>query len=195
MRGRARVVGANAVEVGRRASIAPNASSSPPAAGRCRPTFPAASCAISSNEIFDLRAFPRRLVVVGGGYIACEFASIFHGLGAQVTQLYRGEQILRGFDDDVRDFLADEMRKKGVDLRTRAHVERIEPSAAARCASCCATAASSTPITVLYATGRNPNTAGLGLAEVGVALTANGAVVVDERLPQQRAQHLSRSAT
>ena len=66
------------------------------------------------------RRFPKRLVVVGGGYIACEFASIFNGLGAQVTQLYRGEQILRGFDDDVRDFVAAEMRKKGVDIRVDA---------------------------------------------------------------------------
>jgi glutathione reductase (NADPH) len=67
---------------------------------------PGAELAISSNEIFDLPSFPKRLVVVGGGYIACEFASIFNGLGAAVTQLYRGEQILRGFDREVRDFVA-----------------------------------------------------------------------------------------
>jgi glutathione reductase (NADPH) len=67
--------------------------------------------------------------VVGGGYIACEMASIFHGLGARVTLLYRGEQILRGFDDEVRDFTAGEMRKHGVDLRTHADVARIEAAA------------------------------------------------------------------
>jgi glutathione reductase (NADPH) len=140
---------------------------------------PGGELAISSNEVFDLPEFPRRLVVVGGGYIACEFASIFCGLGAEVTQLYRGLQVLRGFDDDVRAFLADEMRKKGVDLRTHAHVERIDRAAGAlrvvlRDGS--AIAADS----VLYATGRKPNTAGLGLGEAGVALAENGAVVVDE---------------
>ena len=118
----------------------------------------------ASNEVFDLREFPRRLVVVGGGYIACEFASIFHGLGAEVTQLYRGEQMLRGFDDDVRAFLADEMRKKGVDLRTHAHVERID-RAARRAARGAARRQRARRRQVLYATGRNPNTAGLGLAE------------------------------
>ena len=82
---------------------------------------PGGERAISSNEIFDLARFPRRLVVVGGGYIACEFASIFNGLGAQVTQLYRGEQILRGFDLDVRNFVAAEMTQEG-----RRHPRRRE---------------------------------------------------------------------
>ena len=116
--GRARLVGANAVEVNGQVHTAAHllvATGGWPVV----PVFAGSQLAITSNEVFDLPVFPRRLVVVGGGYIACEFASIFRGLGAQVTQLYRGEQVLRGFDADVRHFVADEMRKKGVDLRTR----------------------------------------------------------------------------
>jgi glutathione reductase (NADPH) len=144
------------------------------------PDVPGGELAVSSNQVFDLPEFPRRLVVVGGGYIACEFASIFRGLGAQVTQLYRSQQILRGFDDDVRAFLADEMRKKGVDLRTHVHVERIERLDGG---ALCVTLRDGTRIeadTVLYATGRHPNTAGLGLEEAGVALSKSGGVIVDE---------------
>ena len=176
--GRARMVGADAVEINgevHRAARILIATGGWPV----KPAVPGGELAISSNEIFDLAEFPRRLVVGGGGYIACEFASIFRGLGAAVTQLYRGDQVLRGFDDDVRAFVADEMRKKGVDLRTRALIERIERDGAglavtlrdgSRLAADC----------VLYATGRHPNTAGLGLGEAGVALSENGAVVVDE---------------
>ncbi|MDQ6681192.1 MAG: glutathione-disulfide reductase, partial [Pseudomonadota bacterium] len=144
-----------------------------------KPEVPGGEFVISSNEIFDLAEFPRRLVVIGGGYIACEFASIFNGLGAQVTQLYRADQVLRGFDDDVRAFIADEMRKKGVDLRTHVRVERIERSSK----DLRVTLVDGSVIdadTVLYATGRRPNTVGLGLAEAGVALSESGAVIVDE---------------
>ena len=148
-----------------------------------RPVVPAdlsgRELAITSDEIFDLPQFPRRLLVVGGGYIASEFASIFRGLGSNVTQLYRGEQILRGFDTDVRNFLAAEMRKKGVDLRTHAHVERIERTGDARIATLTDGSRIEADV-ILYATGRDPNTAGLGLAEAGVALALNGAVMVDE---------------
>jgi glutathione reductase (NADPH) len=143
------------------------------------PNLPGSEHAITSNEIFDLKEFPKRLLVVGGGYIACEFASIFRGLGAHVTQVYRGEQVLRGFDDDVRHFVAAEMRKKGVDLRTGCDVAGIEKTPdglrlVLRGGS------EVTADAVLYATGRGPNTAGLGLAEVGVKLAPSGAVIVDE---------------
>jgi glutathione reductase (NADPH) len=140
---------------------------------------PGAEFAISSNEIFDLPEFPQHLVVVGGGYIASEFASIFRGLGAQVTQLYRGEQLLRGFDDDARHFLATEMRKKGIDLRTRTDVERIERDASGRLRVTLLDGGVLVADTVLYATGRDPNTRGLGLEAVGVQLAPNGAVIVD----------------
>ena len=117
-------------------------------------------------------------MVVGGGYIACEFASIFRGLGAQVTQLYRGEQVLRGFDDDVRNFLAAEMCKKGVDLRTKVEVERIERSIGGLVLTL-RDGSTLAADTVLYATGRAPNTAGLGLGDIGIELSPNGAVLVD----------------
>ena len=178
LRGRARVVGANEVEVNGQVVRAMHilvATGARPVA----PALPGVELAITSNEIFDLREFPRHLVVVGGGYIACEFVSIFRGLGAQVTQLYRGEQVLRGFDDDVRHFVAAEMRKKGVDLRTHSDVERIERDAD-RLHLTLRDGSALVADTVLYATGRHPNTAGLGLTEAGVRLTPNGAVVVDE---------------
>ena len=146
------------------------------------PEVPGGDLAISSNEIFDLAQFPRRLVVVGGGYIACEFASIFNGLGAKVTQLYRGEQILRGFDHDIRHFVAAEMKKKGVDIRVGTTVAALEEGSESTMTRVVLGDGSTIEAdTVLYATGRTPNTAGLGLAEIGVALDINGAVVVDDR--------------
>ena len=92
------------------------------------PDIPGKELAITSNEAFHLKALPERVLIVGGGYIAVEFAGIFHGMGAAVTQLYRGPLFLRGFDDDVRETLAGEMRKQGIDLRFGANVERIERS-------------------------------------------------------------------
>jgi glutathione reductase (NADPH) len=180
LRGRARLDGPDRVEVNGRMHRAERIlvatggwPTVPPIAG--------AELAVTSNEMFDLPQFPQRLVVVGGGYIACEFASIFRGLGAQVTQLYRGEQVLRGFDDDVRHFVAGEMRKKGVALRTLAEVQRIERVAdGLRVILRDGDALDAD--SVLYATGRQPNTAGLGLANAGVALGADGAIMVDEGL-------------
>ena len=102
-----------------------------PGAGRLPPEVAGGELAISSNEIFDLAGFPERLVIVGGGYIACEFASIFNGLGSRVVQLCRAEQILRGFDDEVRDFVAAEMRKKGVDVRPGSKVTGLSKTGAA----------------------------------------------------------------
>ena len=178
IRGRARVVGPNGVEVNgavHRAKRILVATGGWPVV----PDVPGGELAISSNEIFDLPVFPKHLVVVGGGYIASEFASIFRGLGAEVTQLYRGDQILRGFDDDVRHFVAGEMRKKGVDLRTQAGVTRIEREGS-RLRLSLRDGQSLSADNVLYATGRAPHTGGLGLTEVGVQLAPNGAVIVDE---------------
>jgi glutathione reductase (NADPH) len=134
---------------------------------------------IDSNAIFDLEPFPQRLLVVGGGYIAGEFASIFNGLGAKVTQLYRGEQILRGFDDEVRHFVANEMVKAGVDLRLGTDVAAIVKTAdglRVRLKDGAELAADA----VLYATGRVPLVSGLGLEAAGVAQGPGGAVIVDE---------------
>ncbi len=141
------------------------------------PDVPGREHVITSNEIFDLDPFPVRLLVVGGGYIACEFASIFNGLGSRVTQLYRGEQVLRGFDDEVRDFVAAEMRKAGVDLRVKSDVAAIERTAAGLVVRL-ASGDSATVDTVLYATGRVPNVHNMGLETAGVALGNDGAIVV-----------------
>src|SRR5699024_9882911 len=90
------------------------------------PDVPGKEFIITSNEVFDLDPFPKRFLIVGGGYIACEFASIFNSLGSEVTQLYRGEQVLRGFDQDVREHISTEMVKAGVDLRVNTEVTAIE---------------------------------------------------------------------
>lgn len=144
------------------------------------PDVPGIEHAITSNEAFDLPALPKRILIVGGGYIAVEFAGIFNGLGAQVTLSYRGEQILRGFDDDVRTHLQDEMAKKGVAMRLRTDVARIDPSSNG---GLTVTLVGETNDAlevdaVMYATGRVPNTQGLGLDEVGVKLDSVGGVLV-----------------
>jgi len=133
---------------------------------------------ITSNELFDLAPFPQRLLVVGGGYIACEFASIFNGLGSQVTQLYRGEQVLRGFDDEVRHFLADEVRKAGVDLRLKADVANITRTVEGLVVAL-EDGTSITVDAVLYATGRTPLVAGLGFDALGVKQRKDGAIEVN----------------
>ncbi len=142
------------------------------------PSIEGRELVVTSNAMFDLEAFPKRLLVVGGGYIACEFASIFNGLGSQVTQLYRGEQVLRGFDDDVRHFLAAEVAKAGVDLRLGEDVASVTKTADGLHVALFS-GASITVDTVLYATGRVPNIQGMGLHAAGVAQGKDGAVLVD----------------
>jgi glutathione reductase (NADPH) len=142
------------------------------------PKFPGCEHVVVSDGMFDIEPFPKRLMVVGGGYIACEFASIFNGLGAHVTQLYRGEQVLRGFDDDVRAHVASEMRKHGVDLQVDADVARIDKQSDGLAVSLIDGRKLQVDA-VLYATGRVPNVAGLGLDVVGVSQGKDGAVVVD----------------
>jgi glutathione reductase (NADPH) len=135
---------------------------------------------VTSNEMFDLKTLPKRLLVVGGGYIACEFASIFNGLGAQVTQLYRGEQILRGFDDEVRHFAAGEMVKAGVDLRLGSDVTAIERTAAGLQVTLAGDTKEKISVdTILYATGRVPNVNALGLEALQIKQGKNGAIVVN----------------
>lgn len=143
------------------------------------PSFEGSELAITSDVVFDLDPFPRRMVVVGGGYIACEFASILNGLGSSVTQLHRGEQVLRDFDADVRHFIAAEMRKAGVDLRVQSDVTRIVKTGDGLLVTLSQGDSLHADV-VLCATGRQPNTEGLGLAQVGVALNSQGAVIVNE---------------
>ncbi|WP_048439483.1 glutathione-disulfide reductase [Caenimonas sp. SL110] len=142
------------------------------------PKLPGCELAVSSDSMFDLDPFPRRLLVVGGGYIACEFASIFNGLGAQVTQLYRGEQVLRGFDEDVRGFIAQEVRKHGVDLRVNSDVKSLSTTSGGISAALIDGTVLEVD-TVLYATGRAPNVASLGLEAAGVRQREDGAVIVN----------------
>ena len=144
------------------------------------PDIPGIEHAISSNEAFFLPALPQRAIVVGGGYIAVEFAGIFHGLGAQVTQLYRGPLFLRGFDDDVRETLAEEIRRSGIDLRFDANVAAIERRGKGSLVATLEDGSTLDADTILFATGRRPLTADLGLENVKVELAPNGAIVVDE---------------
>lgn len=134
--------------------------------------------AISSNEAFHLKTLPKRGIVVGGGYIAVEFAGIFNGLGVETKQIYRGEKILRGFDDDLRDGLTEEIRKKGVDLHTMCDITRIEKTDAGLVATLVDGEKIETDF-IMYATGRSPNTEGLCLDLLGVKTKPNGAVEVD----------------
>ena len=179
LRGTARVVGPNAVELdGRRitAKYLLVATGARP----WSPHLPGIEHAVSSNEVFEWPDLPRRILVVGGSYIAVEFAGIFSGLGAAVTLSYRGEQLLRGFDDDVRHHLAAEMAKKGTHILLHSALERIErrPDGMLEASF----AEGHPPVVVdalLHATGRAPNTRELGLETAGVELGEAGEVIVD----------------
>lgn len=146
-----------------------------------KPSVPGIEHAITSNEAFELAELPRRVLIVGGGYIAVEFAGIFRGLGSEVTLSYRGEQILRGFDEDVRRHLHEELGKKGVRILLKSNVARIDR----RSDGALDAALSGMPDgkyacdAVMYATGRDPNTRGMGLAELGVDFDQEGGIVVD----------------
>ena len=143
------------------------------------PQFPGSEHVITSNEAFYLPELPKRVIIVGGGYIGVEFAGIFHGLGVTTTQIYRGTSILRGFDDDIRLTLAEEMRKRGIDLKLQNDVIRIEKLENTLRATL-ADGGKVDADQILYATGRLPKTRGLGLEGAGVKLSAIGAVLVDE---------------
>lgn len=142
------------------------------------PPIPGADLAISSNEAFDLPALPESAVIIGGGYIAVEFAGIFNGLGCRTILSYRGDILLRNFDHDLGDRLAVAMRSKGVDVRFGSTITCLERDGnKTRCHF--ADGHIETVGCVFYAAGRAPNTASLGLESLGVALTAKGAVKVD----------------
>jgi glutathione reductase (NADPH) len=142
------------------------------------PETPGIEHAITSNEIFYLKELPRRLLVVGGGYIAVEFAGILHGMGSHVVQCYRGPLFLRGFDDDVRRHLAEEMRKKPIDLRFETDVVGIEKTDAGLRVELTSGDMLETDV-VLYAVGRVPLSADLGLESAGVEIGPKGEVRVD----------------
>jgi glutathione reductase (NADPH) len=143
------------------------------------PDIPGIEQVISSNEALDLEALPRRIVIVGGGYIAVEFAGIFSGFGSEVIELIRRPELLYGFDDDIRTALGEEMRGRGVDIRGRTQVARIDKVAGGYIVTTTAGGKIETDL-VMYATGRAPNTKGMGLGEIGVGINEAGAVIVDE---------------
>jgi glutathione reductase (NADPH) len=183
LRGRAKLAGPHTVDV----ALADGGTSTVSAryvmiatGGRpTRPQVPGAEHVWVSDDVFHLPKMPRRVLIVGGGYIAVEFAGIFNGYGSQVTQIYRGPLFLRGFDRDVRAHLDKEMRHRGIDLRFHRDLKSVERKET----GLEVTFNDDTTLEVdgvLAAIGREPLTAGLGLAEAGVKLDARGAVMVDE---------------
>ena len=144
------------------------------------PTLAGQEHAITSDEVFDLPELPKRMVIVGGGYIAVEFASIFNGLGSDVTLLYRGDKVLRGFDMGLRDGLMEAMAGRGITFVLGDVPARIEKTANGLTGTTRGGHALKAD-QILFAIGRSPNTAGLGLDEAGVQCNGAGAVVVDAR--------------
>jgi glutathione reductase (NADPH) len=172
-----------------------------------RPEMPNAHLGMVSDDIFHMETLPRSILIVGGGYIACEFACILHGLGVEVTQFYRGAQILRGFDEEARGLIADQMQERGIDLHLGTNIVEMCPADAERPEGPAgeglgapvseprpdAKGGSAGPVwvkasngmarsfdAVLFATGRAPNTRDMGLEEVGVTLGRRGEIVVDD---------------
>src|SRR6056297_1027658 len=144
-----------------------------------RPEMKNAHLGIVSDDIFHLPELPKSILIVGGGYIACEFACILNGLGVDVTQYYRGAQILRGFDEEARGLIADEMQQKGVDLHLGCNIVEMEKREGGFWVK--ATNGDERLFDqIMFATGRTPNTTGLGLEEAGVKLGRKGEIVVDD---------------
>ncbi|WP_417733759.1 glutathione-disulfide reductase [Roseovarius sp.] len=144
-----------------------------------KPDLPGAEHAITSNEIFHLESLPKSILIIGGGYIACEFACILNGLGVKVTQYYRGAQILRGFDEEARGLISDEMIQSGVNLHLGTNiVDMAEVTGGYRVTS--TNGSEEVFEQVMFATGRAPNTDDLGLEAAGVNTGRKGEILVDE---------------
>jgi glutathione reductase (NADPH) len=150
---------------------------------------PGTEFGITSEEAFHLTELPKRMVVVGGGYIAIEFACIFHGLGVDVTLVYRGANLLRGFDEDVRSHLADELRLRGLRVMTACKHERVEKRADGILVSHLTDSVSVESEVVMFATGREPHVRTLGLDKAGVKLNEKGAIAVD-KFSQTNVEHI-----
>jgi glutathione reductase (NADPH) len=144
------------------------------------PEFPGSEYAITSNEAFYLEEFPKRVIVVGGGYIAVEFAGIFNGLGAQTDLVYRGPLFLRGFDQEVREFLAQQVVVKGINLHFDSDIAEIKKQDNGELLVTFKDGSTTVTDAVMYATGRKPKTQNLGLENTQVQLAANGAIVVND---------------
>ena len=146
------------------------------------PDIPGIEHAISSNQAFHLEVLPESIAVGGGGYIAVEFAGIFAGLGANVTQFYRGDQILRGFDNDIRNHLAEEIVKKGIDLRLHTNVTAISKNDDGSLKLTLTGGDHQDVDAIMFATGREPKTHGLGLEQAGVELNDRSAIITNAGL-------------
>ncbi|MCV6611423.1 MAG: glutathione-disulfide reductase [Amphritea sp.] len=144
------------------------------------PEFPGSEHVISSNEVFYLDEFPKKAIVVGGGYIAVEFAGIFAGLGAETSLIYRGDMFLRGFDQEVREFTAEEVAKKGVNLRFNNNIEKIEKLDDGSYIASLTDGSTLEADVIMYATGRVPNVMDLGLETISIEQQSNGAIVVND---------------
>ena len=145
-----------------------------------RPDMPGAELGIVSDDIFHLPEMPKRILIVGGGYIACEFAGIMNGLGVETTLYYRGAQILRGFDDEARGLIADEMRDNGIDIHTGTNVLEMKKTDSGAIWTKGSNGHEAEFDVVLFATGRKPMTDNMGLEEVGVKLGRAGEIIVDQ---------------
>ncbi|KHJ54152.1 glutathione reductase [Aureimonas altamirensis] len=149
--------------------------------GRANPfaDMPGAEHCITSNEAFHLKRLPERIVILGGGYIAVEFANIFHGLGAHVTLVYRGKKILGGFDDDLRDGVSAAMQRKGIDIRCEDTLVEVRQKADCRFEAVLKGGDRLDADEVMLAVGRKPNTEDLGCDKAGVTLDHLGAIEID----------------
>jgi glutathione reductase (NADPH) len=180
LEGRARLIDPHTVRIGQHAVSAETiliATGSRPH----MPDIPGIAHAITSDQALDLPELPRRIVIVGGGYIAVEFAGIFQTLGVEVAMMIRGEELLTGFDDDIRVTLAQEMRKRGVEIHTRCRPAKIVGGEGGATLTDHLGGELSAGL-VMFATGRTPNTDNLGLEDVGVKTASGGGIVVDDWL-------------
>ena len=176
--GRASIIDAHKVSVGGKEYTAKNilvATGGWPSV----PDIPGKQHIITSTEAFYLEKIPNKIIIVGGGYIAVEFAGIFNGLGVDTTLMYRGPKFMRGFDGDVREHLAVEMEKKGITFKLSTNISKIQKLDQGFVAICEDGLTLETDM-IMYATGRAPKIKGLGLESVGVELRENGAIIVDD---------------
>ena len=142
------------------------------------PDIPGKQHIVTSNDMFFLEQLPKRIIIVGGGYIAVEFAGILHGLGVNTTLCHRGHKLLSGFDEDIRDFLAEEMTRKGITIRFNTDIEAIESEGEAFAVRLKDGSEVRTDL-VMYATGRTPNSSGFGLEKLGISLDDEQAIKVN----------------
>jgi len=177
--GHARLTGANEVAVAGQTYSAERillATGSRPSL----PSIPGNEHLLSSDQIFDLEQLPNRLLIIGGGYVATEFAGVFHGLGVEVTQIYRGDLFLRGFDTEIREFVAKQMLKNDIDLRFNCDLQSVGQNSDGSFTTILKDGATLQTDLILAAIGRTPNSSDLGLAEVGVEVGKNGEVLVND---------------